>query len=141
LFLLIIVQAAGISSVIKSLLLFEHSLLTPSHKGIKTTLNATFTSALQKNIRVSRHEEDFETEQRRIIVNNFSATLSVIYHVLTCSENQPSLGRQYFHSSARASTNSRALSSRSIVAPYRGNQRAYIHPHDLKTSKLEWLNT
>ncbi|CZR53424.1 uncharacterized protein PAC_03302 [Phialocephala subalpina] len=65
--------AAGISSVIKSLLMFQNNLIPP-HCGIKTTLNATLTAALQKNIRIARQKERFQTEKKRILVNNFNAT-------------------------------------------------------------------
>ncbi|KUJ14328.1 ketoacyl-synt-domain-containing protein [Mollisia scopiformis] len=64
--------AAGISSVIKSLLMFQHNQI-PAHCGIKTTLSDIFAAAVGRNIRVASQTEPFLT-QRRILVNNFNAT-------------------------------------------------------------------
>lgn len=71
-------QAAGITSLIKALLMFQKSRIPP-HAGIQTTLNQKIEYINELNIRIPRSNMPFESrsgqERRRIMVNNFNATV------------------------------------------------------------------
>lgn len=67
--------AAGISAVIKTLLMFEKEAIPP-HIGIKTEVNHTFPSLNERQIRIPLQIKPFKVEnphKRLIFINNFGA--------------------------------------------------------------------
>lgn len=72
------IQAAGITSLIKGILMLKHNLI-PSHPGI-TQLNRHFPPLSKKNIRIPQSSVPFlpntKYGKRRILINNFNATVS-----------------------------------------------------------------
>ncbi|GLI79954.1 type I iterative PKS [Penicillium ochrochloron] len=75
-------SAAGITSLIKALLMFQKSRIPP-HAGIRSKLNHKIEYIEELNIRIPRSGMPFASrsgqERRRIMVNNFNATVRSIY--------------------------------------------------------------
>ncbi|KAJ5009914.1 beta-ketoacyl synthase domain-containing protein [Colletotrichum sp. SAR 10_99] len=67
--------AAGITSVIKALMMFRENAIPP-HAGIKTRINSKFPQLEKANIHIARELKPFMTdkEPRRIMIGNFGAT-------------------------------------------------------------------
>lgn len=73
------IQAAGITSLIKCILMLKHNLIPP-HLAIDEQLNRHFPLLSERNIHIPQCSLPFfpttEYEKRRILINNFNATVS-----------------------------------------------------------------
>ena len=73
------IQAAGIASLIKCILMLESDLIPP-HPSTKAQLNRHFPPLSEKNIRIPQCSVPFLPSsgngKRRILINNFNATVS-----------------------------------------------------------------
>ncbi|KAL8724560.1 MAG: hypothetical protein Q9166_007882, partial [cf. Caloplaca sp. 2 TL-2023] len=69
--------AAGVTSVIKAILMMRHKIIPP-HIGIKNRVNVSFHQSEMKNLHIPRiqtrlENQDASTEACKVLVNNFSA--------------------------------------------------------------------
>lgn len=71
-------QAAGITSLIKGILMLQHKAIPP-HPCAEAPLNGQFPALYQNNIHIPRESLPFnpcaEDGRRRILINNFNATV------------------------------------------------------------------
>lgn len=73
-----LIQAAGITSLIKCILMLKHNTIPPHPH--EAPLNRNFPPLSERNIHIPRRSLSFHPtakhERRRIFINNFNATVS-----------------------------------------------------------------
>lgn len=76
-------QAAGITSLIKSILMLQHQAIPP-HPCAEAPLNDQFPALYENNINIPREALPFHPcandGKRRILINNFNATVCLSTH-------------------------------------------------------------
>lgn len=75
------IQVAGVTSLIKSMLMFQKKIIPP-HAGIKGRINHKFPPLDKMNIHIADSPIPFEahnSRRRKILLNNFNATVSFVF--------------------------------------------------------------
>lgn len=76
-------KVAGVTSLIKSMLMFQKKIIPP-HAGIKGRINHKFAPLDKMNIHIADSPIPFEAHnsRRKILLNNFNATVSFFFFFL-----------------------------------------------------------
>lgn len=73
-----LIQAAGVTSLIKCILMLKHQVIPP-HPSHELPINRQFPPLSENNIHIPRYPLPFlpsaEGEKKRILINNFNATV------------------------------------------------------------------
>ena len=103
------IQVAGVTSLIKSMLMFQKKIIPP-HAGIKGQINHKFPPLDKMNIHIADSPIPFgahNSRRKKILLNNFNATVSFFFLIYLCHLVLGTLhtsdlaniyiGRQYMH--------------------------------------------